>query len=196
MTLAHCDPAGVWHVKANFFLPAESLYEKAHADHAPYDLWAEAGFIEATPGKTISYDFLAERVKEIFEEYHVEKFSFDAWHFSTLKDALTRVGFPPKVIETRFVEAPQTFKWMSPAVRALETIIMEGKLRYGANPVLTWCMANIAIERNAAGERKFNKRRSIGRIDGALALLMTIGAAPTGQTLDFDPAALVSWVSV
>jgi phage terminase large subunit-like protein len=196
LVIAHRDPAGVWHAKASFFLPAEGLAEKAHVDRAPYDAWAEAGLIEATPGKTISYDDLAARVKEAFEEYDVQKFAFDAWHFATLKDALIRAGFPQSLIEARFVEFPQTYKAMSPAVRSLEAIILEGKLRHGGNPVLTWCISNIALERNAAGERKFTKRRSRGRIDGALAALMAIGAAPSGQAVEFDPATLVSWVDV
>jgi hypothetical protein len=135
-------------------------HEKAHADRAPYDLWAEADYIEAAPGKTIGYDFLAERVKETFEEFEVETFVFDAWHFATLKDALIRAGFPPKQIDARFVAAPQTFKWMSPAVRSFETAILEQRHRHGANPVLTMRVANVAIERNAAGERKFTKRKT------------------------------------
>jgi phage terminase large subunit-like protein len=195
LAIAHRDAQGVWHAKASFFLPEEGLADKARVDHAPYDAWTPE-FIEATPGKTISYDFLAERVKETFEDYKVEKFSFDAWHFATLKDALLRAGFPEKMIEARFVEFPQTFKAMSPAVRAFETIILEGKLRHGANPVLNMCVANVAIERGPTGDRKFSKRRSRGRIDGAIALLMCVGSAPQGQTADLDPTTLVSWVDV
>jgi phage terminase large subunit-like protein len=56
MVVAHLDPAGVWHIRAHFYLPAEGLQEKAHIDHAPYEAWVEAGLVEATPGKTIGYE--------------------------------------------------------------------------------------------------------------------------------------------
>jgi phage terminase large subunit-like protein len=136
LALAHLDATGVWR-KAHFYLPAEGLADKAHADHAPYDAWVEAGLIEATPGHTVSYDFLAERLKEAFTEFDVVKVAFEPWHWETFRAALSRVGFPETMIAARFVEAPQTFKWMSPAVRVLETAIIEGRLRHGGNPVLT-----------------------------------------------------------
>jgi phage terminase large subunit-like protein len=196
LVVAHLDRGAVWHVKAHFFLPAEGLHERAHADHAPYDIWSDAGFIELTPGKTISYTFLAERVRELFDEYDIQKLAFDAWHFASLKDALLRVGFSEAMIEARFVAFPQGFKSMSPAVRTLESAIMDGKLRHGGNPVLTWNMANVAIERNATNERKFAKKKSTGRVDGAVALLMCAGAAPQGLPAALDPETLVSWVDV
>ena len=71
LVLAHCDPDGVWHVRPIFWLPSNRLAEKAARDHAPYDLWAERGYLETTPGAAIGYEFVAERLKEIFEDYHV-----------------------------------------------------------------------------------------------------------------------------
>ena len=43
----------------------------------------------------------------------------------------------------------------------------------------------------AAGNRKLSKKRSSGRIDGAIALSMTIGAAPGAWTAKVDIAALI-----
>jgi phage terminase large subunit-like protein len=78
LVLAHCDPRdGVWHVRPIFWLPEEWLTEKAAHDRAPYDLWNEQGYLETTPGASISYEFIAERLKDVFEEYHVTKIAFD-----------------------------------------------------------------------------------------------------------------------
>jgi hypothetical protein len=43
----------------------------------------------------------------------------------------------------------------------------------------------------AAGNRKLSKKRSSGRIDGAVALVMAIGVAPVGWKTKFDPFALI-----
>ena len=51
-----------------FWLPEERLAEKAARDRAPYDLWAEQGYLETTPGASIGYEFVAERLKDVFEE--------------------------------------------------------------------------------------------------------------------------------
>ena len=52
-------------------------------------------------------------------------------------------------------------------------------------------MANAAVERGDAGNRKLSKKRSTGRIDGAVALVMAIGAAPAAWTAKVDIAALI-----
>ena len=77
---------------------------------------------------------------------------------------------------------------MSPALRDLESLILAGSGHEITLP-LSMCMANCVVERDAAGNRKLNKKRSSGRIDVALA--MAIAAAPTAWTAKVDIAALI-----
>ena len=192
LVLGHVDPNdGVWHLRPFFWLPADRLAEKAARDHAPYDLWAERGHLETTPGAAIGYEFVAERLKEIFEDYQVTKIAFDLWNWTHLRPWLSKAGFSEHVLDTVFVPFGQGYRSMSPAVRDLETLVLERKLRHGGHPVLTMCMANATIERGDAGNRKLSKKRSTGRIDGAVALVMAIGAAPAAWTAKVDIAALI-----
>jgi phage terminase large subunit-like protein len=192
LVLAHCDPGdGVWHVRPIFWLPSDRLAEKAARDHAPYDLWAERGFLETTPGASVGYEFVAQRLKEIFEDYQVAKIAFDLWNWPHLRPWLLKAGFSEQMLDKTFVPFGQGYRSMSPAVRHLETLILERKLRHGGHPVLTMCMANATVERGDAGNRKLSKKRSTGRIDGAVALVMAIGAAPAGWTAKVDIASLI-----
>ena len=192
LVLGHVDPNdGVWHVRPFFWLPADRLAEKAARDHAPYDLWASQGHLETTPGAAIGYEFVAERLKEIFEDYQVTKIAFDLWNWAHLRPWLARAGFSEQTLDKTFVPFDQGYKSMSPAVRDLETLVLERKLRHGDHPLLTMCITNSVIERGDAGNRKLSKKRSTGRIDGAVALMMAIGAAPTAWTAKFDAAALI-----
>ena len=150
LVLAHCDPRdGVWHVRPIFWLPAERLAEKAARDRAPYDLWAERGYLETTPGASISYEFVAERLKEIFEEHSVTKLAFDRWNYPNFRPWLVKAGFSEQFLERTFVEFGQGFKSMSPALRDLESLALERKLRHGNHPVLTLC----AAMRSSSGTR-------------------------------------------
>ena len=142
-----------------------------------YDLWAEQGYLGTTPGASISYEFIAERLKDVFEDYQVTKIAFDRWNYPHLRPWLVKVGFSEQLLERTFVEFGQGFKSMSPALRDLESLVLGRKLRHGNHPVLTMCMANAVVERDAAGNRKLSKKRSSGRIDGAVALAMAIAAA-------------------
>ncbi|MGC2788292.1 MAG: terminase TerL endonuclease subunit [Roseiarcus sp.] len=191
LVLTHCDPDGVWHVRPIFWLPADRLAEKAARDHAPYDVWAARGYLETTPGAAIGYEFVAERLKEIFEDYQVAKIAFDLWNWTHLRPWLLKAGFSEQMLDKTFVPFGQGYRSMSPAVRDLETLILERKLRHGGHPVLTMCMANATVERGDAGNRKLSKKRSTGRIDGAVALMMAIGAAPAAWTAKVDIAALI-----
>jgi phage terminase large subunit-like protein len=66
---------------------------------------------------------------------------------------------------------------MSPALRELETILLNGKMRHGNHPVLTMCAANSVVRSDEAGGRKLDKKRSRGRIDGMVALAMATSVA-------------------
>jgi phage terminase large subunit-like protein len=54
---------GKWHVKPTFWLPGEGLREKARQDRVPYDVWAKDGFLDTTPGRSIEYEYIAERLR-------------------------------------------------------------------------------------------------------------------------------------
>ena len=82
---------------------ADGLVEKAARDHAPYDQWAAEGDLELTPGAAIGYEFIAERLKEIFEDYQVTKIAFDMWNWTHLKPWLLKAGFSENMLETRFI---------------------------------------------------------------------------------------------
>jgi phage terminase large subunit-like protein len=191
LVLAHCALDGVWHVRPIFWLPADSLAEKGARDHAPYDLWASQGDLETTRGAAVSYEVIAERLKEIFDDYRVEKIAYDPWHWQQVRPCLGRVGFSEAALETVFVPFGQGYKSMAPALRGAETIILERRLRHGNHPVLNMTIANATVERDAAGNRKLSKKRSTGRIDGAVALVMALGVAPTAWTRKFDAEALI-----
>lgn len=70
---------------------------------------------------------------------------------------------------------------MSPALRDLESAVLNKKLAHGDHPVLTMCMLNATVQPDPAGNRKLSKQKSHGRIDGAVALAMAMSVAGTYQ---------------
>ena len=81
---------------------------------------------------------------------------------------------------------------MNPAVEALEDALAEGAMRHGMHPVLTMCASNVRVQRDPSGNRKFDKIRSTGRIDGIVALAMAmngaVGGAPEEEASFFEEA--------
>ena len=170
--------AGTWQVHPTFWLPRDGLAEKSRTDRVPYDQWAKAGHLLTAPGKSIDYEYIADYLIEVFEQYDIEKLAFDRWNFKHLKPWLMKAGFSEEKITRHFVEFGQGFASMSPALRDLEGEILNGRLAHGNHPVLTMCAANAVVQSDPAGNRKLAKHKSSGRIDGMVALAMAIGAVP------------------
>ena len=112
------------------------------------------------------------------------KVAFDRWNFKHLKPWLLNAGLSEAFITETFVEFGQGTQSMSPALRVLESLILDRKLRHGGHPVLGMCAANAVVEGTDGSNRKLSKKRSIGRIDGMVALAMAVGVAPQSATID------------
>ena len=184
---------GVWHVRPQFWLPEEGLRERARQDRVPYDVWHAQGLLETTPGKSIAYEYMAQRLVKSIDEMDVRKIGFDRWNFKHFKPWLLKAGLSEERIADLFVEFGQGFKDMTPAVRTLEEMLLNTQLRHGNHPVLTMCAANTRVKRDEAGGRKLDKVRSRGRIDGIVALAMARGVASETPSLGYvdDPLVML-----
>jgi phage terminase large subunit-like protein len=180
------EEGGEYDVEPTFWLPEQGLAEKSRSDRVPYDVWHRQGFLQATPGASISYDFVAQHLRGVFDRYDVRRFAFDRYNMKFLTPCLVRAGFTEAEL-ARFESFGQGMVSMSPALRELETLLLRCQLRHGKHPVLTMCAANAALETDAAENRKFTKKKSTGRIDGMVALAMAIGVARIGAEPERDP---------
>jgi phage terminase large subunit-like protein len=175
---------GVWNVNPTFWLPGSSIAEKSRADRVPYDVWEKAGHLIKTPGPTVDYEYVAEYLRSLFDELDIRKIAFDRWNFRHLKPWLSKVGFSEEQLEgdgAVFEQFGQGFQSMSPALRDLESAILNQKIAHGNHPVLTMCAANATVQTDPAGNRKLSKMKSHGRIDGMVALAMAMSVAGTHQ---------------
>lgn len=169
-----------WGVHPTFWLPEGGLPERARKDRVPYDVWAKDGFLEATPGRTVEYEYVARKLRWMFDTYDVRKVAFDRWNFRHLRPWLERAGFSEAELE-RFEEFGQGFQSMSPALRDLEGDLLNARMRHGDHPVLTMCAANAVVQTDPSGNRKLTKAKSRGRIDGMVSLAMARSVAATYQ---------------
>ena len=167
-----------WHVKSIFWTPEKGLRERAKRDRAPYDVWHSQGLIRAIPGASIDYETVARDIADALDGCRVQAVAFDRWRFDLLKKEFDEIS-----VELPLVPFGQGFKDMAPAIDSLETLLLNEQMAHGANPVLTMCMANARIEKDAAGNRKMNKAKATGRIDGAVALAMAVGVTSMAEEM-------------
>lgn len=168
---------GVWHVHPTFWLPEEGLSEKSQADRVPYDLWHDQGYLEAAPGKSIDYEFVADFIIRYIETHNVQKIAYDRWGFKHLKTWLVRGGMHEEEVDRLFEPFGQGFQSMGPALNYFEAELLNSRVAHGGHPVLKMCAANARVLMDPANNRKLAKNKSSGRIDGMVALAMAMGVA-------------------
>lgn len=161
-----------WNVYPRFWTPIQGLAERSKRDRAPYDVWVKQGFIQTTPSATVDYETVVKEICESIEGLPVVAIAFDRWRIEYFKKELERIGK-----ELPLVPYGQGFKDMSPALDELESKILNKTLAHGNNPVLTMCAANSMVASDPVGNRKMDKLKTTGRIDGMVALAMAAGIA-------------------
>ncbi|AFU46129.1 terminase [Acidovorax sp. KKS102] len=167
---------GVWHVQPHFWAPEIGLADRARRDRAPYDVWHRQGVLRTTPGASVDLEHVAADMLEIFAEMDVQAIAFDRWRIDQLRRELDRMG-----AELPLVEFGQGFQSFSPALDVLEAELLNGRIAHGGNPLLTWCAANAVTAKDPAGNRKLDKQKATGRIDGLVALAMAMGVASKAE---------------
>ena len=166
---------GIWHVKSTFWTPEATLKARSQRDRAPYDAWVRDGFMKATPGPAVEYDFVARDIAEMTAGMQIEQIAFDRYRMATLQKELDRAE-----VVLPLVPFGQGYVSMAPAIDATEIEFLHKRVRHGGHPVLTMCAATAVMVSDPAGNRKLDKSKSTGRIDGMVALAMAMGAAAAG----------------
>ncbi len=160
-----------WRLVVWFWVPGIGLVQKSKKDRVPYISWRDSGFLIAIDRKTIEYEFVIVDIAKICQEYNVQKIAFDRWNFANFIKERDRIGAYLPEME----EFGQGFQSMGPAVKEFEKMLIDEKVKHDGNPVLTWCAANAVAVEDAAENKKLDKSRSNGRIDGIVASVMACG---------------------
>lgn len=163
--------------------PNETLAERALRDQAPYDVWAQQGWLYPIPGKKIRFDVPAQRVAELSGELEAECIVYDRYAWSAFEDELDKLGVTLPQLEHPqggVRRAKESGLWMPGSVDALETLILEKRIRLRRSPLLISAIMSAAIEQDAFANRWFSKRKATNRIDALVALAMAAGKAAEG----------------
>lgn len=160
----------IYLILPRFWIPEENLTKRVHDDRVPYDVWLRGGFLNATPGNVIDYDFIFEQIGRDAKEFEIAEAAFDRWGAARVANVLQAKGLV-------MVEFGQGFASMSPPMKELERLVISHKIAHGNNPVMNWMADNVVAQIDAAGNIKPDKEKSREKIDGIVALIMGLDRA-------------------
>ena len=170
--------AAVW-----AWCPADNLVAREEADRVPYAAWAELGFIEPTPGRATDKRRVAMRLAELCSAFSRRPLRSmrGAWPNSSASSPRRASSCPLQAFGQGFVDGARD--------ACIRGRVLNRQLVQPGNPLLTWAVSNVVIDKDAAGNCKPSKERARERIDPAVAAVMAVGVAaqePAPLVYDFD----------
>ncbi|MGW4250593.1 terminase large subunit [Streptomyces californicus] len=151
-----------------FWTPEDNLRALDKRTAGAATRWVREGWLVATPGNVADYDFIREQIRRDRDLFRVRSLGYDPWNASQLTNDLISERAP-------MVKVRQGFLTMSPSLKAIQRLVLQGTpeapaLRHGGHPVVRWCVDNLAVAMDPAGNVKPDKANSGDKIDGVSAL--------------------------
>ena len=158
-----------WRVYVDHFLPEENLKEKGKRT-APYETWAELGWLKTTPGNCTDFDWIRATINDNAKIVHIQEIAFDRHFAHEMVTRLQDDGFECTSFGQGFVS-------MAAPSSELERLIVTGGIEHNGDKVLTWQIGNVIAVTDPAGNIKPDKSTSKEKIDGVSATIMALGRA-------------------
>lgn len=168
-----------WRVAARFWMPANTVEQKADRDQVQYRRWIDEGLIEPTLGNIIDHSEIERAVLEDARIYDIASIAFDPWNATQLVVNLQNGGMAMK----EFIQGIRSY---TAPTKELMAWLLAGKIDHGGNPVLRWMALNMRVQTDKNENQMPTKKISIGRIDGMSATIMAIGRSMDDETAGLD----------
>lgn len=188
-----------------FWGPGDTVEERERRDNVPYREWERAGHLFLPAGRLVDKGHVAEFVRGFCDgQAAVRACAYDTAQADDFLAACDAIGFDAWIWDGEphaargdglmMVRHGQGWAghqakaalWMPRSVDALEAAVIGRRLAVSPSPVLTWNSASAVLIADPQNNRKWDKRKSTGRIDGMVALCMAVGAASAEDALPGD----------
>ena len=156
-----------------FFIPDDNIIEKQKKDKVPYVYWKEKGFVYATPGNVIDYDFIETTILKDSSNFNISEIAYDPWNSTEIINHLMDNSL-------ELIPFRQGFGSMSAPSKDFEKKVLSKELNAGGNPVMTWMVSCTEVNTDPAGNIKPvkpNRYKSGKRIDGVVTAIMSLDRA-------------------
>ena len=151
-----------------FYIPAENIWERVNSDKVPYQQWVDEGYVTATPGNIVDYEFIRWDINHAGEDFNIKEIAIDRWNATQITTQLAGDGF-----EVFF--HGQGYASMGQPSRDFEAMVRAQRIVHMAHPVMDWMIGNVAVDIDPAGFPKPHKGKSTERIDGVVCGIMALG---------------------
>uniref|UniRef100_A0A6M3K2J7 Putative terminase n=1 Tax=viral metagenome TaxID=1070528 RepID=A0A6M3K2J7_9ZZZZ len=154
--------------------PESKVHDKKNKYRDQYQAWEREGWLHATEGSAVDYDFVRREIVGDSKIVQLELIGvdrgFDGVGFSiALGNDLGHSEKRPIIITC--TNNPVK---MGPICQEFERRLLERQINHGGNPILRFMIDSVSVREDADGNKKPDKDKSQGKIDGVVALLYAL----------------------
>ncbi len=142
-------PGAGYAVLPFFWIPKDTVDLLEEKGDPTYAMWVRQGYLKATEGNVTDYDVIRTDIGALAERFDIQELAYDRWGATQLITQLQGDGITSK--DDGLVGFGQGYASMSAPSKEFEKLILSHALRHGNHPVMTWCVGNVAVEQDAAG---------------------------------------------
>jgi len=157
------------------YCPEESIIKRSKTDKVHYDIWAEKGYITATPGEIVDLNWIERDILQAKKDYKLIELAYDRKFADHMAIKLLNEH------DITMVEMPQLAKYFNEPMNDLLKETIRGGVLHEGNPALRWNLDNVVVQPRPDGSIQPDKSRSTEKIDGAVATYMAWGRMLANQ---------------
>lgn len=157
------------YVEQMYWLPEDLLEKRSKEDKVPYDKWQQQGLLRTTPGNKVHYKFVVEWFEEIQNEkdIYLPWIGYDSWSATYFVEEMQGI-FGEQSMDAVI----QGKKTLSSPMKSLGADFSSKRIVYNNNPILKWCLTNVAVDIDKNGNiQPMKTKNDKKRIDGFASLL-------------------------
>lgn len=159
-----------WHVHGRYYLPEARVIEELDGNTSRYREFDALGLLTLTDGEVIDFEVIKDDLREFAGRFDIEAVAYDPWQATQLAQEMVAEGLP-------MVEIRQTVQNISEPMKELEALTLRRLLAHGDCPILTWMASNVLAKLDVKDNIYPNKERPENKIDGIVALIMSLSRA-------------------
>ena len=165
---------GHYYLFSQYYIP-ESRTQGEDMSH--YAEWVKDGYMIATPGSRIDFDYIKRDILQYAKEYDLSgeengggEICNDPWNAQQLITELMKENIA-------VVEVSQTVNMLSEPMKETEAALKDGKFHHDGNPVTTWMMGNVMCRVDKKDNIFPYKEGDANKIDGSVACITGMARA-------------------
>lgn len=164
---------GIYYIFDKSYLPEDTI---KNVRNTLYDDCVAKGFLTATKGAAINYEFIQGEALALAKDFRVKECLYDAWNATESAQKLSN--------KIEMVKVGMNVANFSEPMKKLDSMIRKGEIVHNGSPLLRWCLGNVVAKEDHNGNVFPRKTHEKLKIDPIVAILMAMAGWVNDDTED------------